>query len=54
MEFLKKKLSEKSTYAGLGIITALIGLRFSAQNFEIIGTAILGIIAAIEVFRPEN
>ena len=54
MDIFKKKLQEKSTYAGLGVIGTVLGLFIAPDHLEIFGAAILGIIGVIEVFRGEN
>jgi hypothetical protein len=48
------KLKEKSTWAGLGTIVALVGLKLEPEQFAAISTAVIGLIGAYEVFRKEK
>jgi hypothetical protein len=48
------KLKEKSTWAGLGTIVALAGLKLNPEQFTAISTAVIGLIGAWEVFRKEK
>jgi hypothetical protein len=48
------KLKEKSTWAGLGTIVALAGLKLDPTQFTAISTAVIGLIGAWEVFRKEK
>ena len=48
------KLKEKSTWAGLGTIVALAGLKLDPTQFAAISTAVIGLIGAWEVFRKEK
>lgn len=54
MDFIFKKLTEKSTYAGLGIVLGLIGIHFSPEQYQAVGAAVLGIVGVFEVFRTEK
>jgi hypothetical protein len=49
-----KKLKEKSTWAGLGTLIALAGLKLDPEQFTAISTAVIGLIGAYEVFRKEK
>mgnify|MGYP006921414693 CR=1 FL=1 len=48
------KLKEKSTWAGLTTIAALVGLKLEPEQFAAISTAVIGLIGAYEVFRKEK
>lgn len=48
------RLKEPSTYRGLTIILALVGVKLSPDQATSIATAAAGIIGAIEVFRKES
>lgn len=48
------KLKEKSTWAGLATLTALVGLKLEPEQFAAISTAVIGLIGAYEVFRKEK
>jgi hypothetical protein len=48
------KLKEKSTWAGLATLTALVGLKLEPEQFAAISTAVIGLIGAWEVFRKEK
>ena len=53
VETILKRLKEKSTWAGLGTITALVGLKLDPQQFAAISTAVIALIGLYEVFRKE-
>jgi uncharacterized membrane protein len=53
VEAILKRLKEKSTWAGLGTITAIIGLKLDPQQFAAISTAVIALIGLYEVFRKE-
>ncbi|MEE8341981.1 MAG: hypothetical protein V3S42_04655 [Candidatus Neomarinimicrobiota bacterium] len=53
MNFIKKKLKEKSTYVGLAMILGVIGLKLSPEQYQAIGAIAVAAIAAFEVFRNE-
>jgi hypothetical protein len=48
------KLKEKSTWAGLGTIVALVGLKIDPAQFAAISTAVIALIGVYEVFRKEK
>ena len=48
------KLKEKSTWAGLATLTALVGFKLDPEQFAAISTAVIGLIGAYEVFRKEK
>jgi hypothetical protein len=54
VEFITSRLKEKSTWAGLTTIAALVGINIDPEQFSAIGTAVIAIIGAIEVFRREK
>jgi uncharacterized membrane protein len=54
VEAILKRLKEKSTWAGIGTITALVGLKLDPEQFGAISTAVIGLIGAYEVFRREK
>jgi hypothetical protein len=53
VETILKRLKEKSTWAGIGTITALVGLKLDPQQFAAISTAVIALIGLYEVFRKE-
>ena len=48
------RLKEPSTYRGITIILALVGVKISPDQVTAISTAAAGIIGAIEIFRKEH
>jgi hypothetical protein len=54
LETIIKKLKEKSTWAGLGTIVALVGLKIDPAQFAAISTAVIALIGVYEVFRKEK
>ena len=54
LENLLVRLKETSTWRGLIIIASIIGWSISPSDQEIIVSAGVGLIAAIEVFRREQ
>ena len=54
VDFILKRAKEKSTWAGLTTIAALIGINIDPEQFTAIGTAVIAIIGAVEVFRREK
>ena len=47
-------LKQKSTWAGLGTILALVGLHLDPDQLTSIGTAVIALIGVYEVFRHER
>jgi hypothetical protein len=47
-------LKQKSTWAGLGTILALVGVQLDPEQLTSIGTAVIGLIGVYEVFRHEH
>jgi hypothetical protein len=54
LEKLLVRLQEASTWRGLIVIASIVGWSTSPENQEIIISAGVGLIAAIEVFRNEK
>jgi uncharacterized membrane protein len=54
VEAILKRLKEKSTWAGVGTILALVGLKLEPEQFTAISTAVIGVIGLYEVFRKEK
>ena len=48
------RLKEKSTWAGLASLTALVGLKVSPELLTGISTAVIGLIGLYEVIRKES
>lgn len=47
-------LKQKSTWAGLGTILALVGIQLNPDQLTSIGTAVISLIGVYEVFRHEQ
>jgi hypothetical protein len=47
-------LKQKSTWAGLGTILALVGISLDPEQLTSIGTAVIALIGVFEVFRHER
>ena len=54
MNDLLTRLKQRSTWAGLATVLALTGLVISPEQWEAISTAVIGLIAAYEIFRNEK
>jgi len=54
INYIFQKLKEKSTWAGIGTIIALLGLKLEPEQFAAISTAVIGLIGVYEVFRSEK
>lgn len=54
VELVIARLKEKSTWAGLGTIIALVGLKIDPSQLTAISTAVIGLIGVYEVFRKEK
>jgi len=54
VEIIIDRLKEKSTWAGLATIAAIVGLKLDPQQLGAISTAVIGLIGAYEVFRKEK
>lgn len=52
--YIADRLKEASTWKGIATLSGVLGLTLSPQHWETIGSAVVGIIAAIEVFRKEK
>lgn len=48
------QLKQKSTWAGLGTILALVGLQLNQEQVSSIAAAVIGLIGLYEVFRKEK
>ena len=53
-EIIIARLKEKSTWAGLATIAALVGLKLDPEQLGAISGAVIGLIGAYEVFRKEK
>jgi hypothetical protein len=54
LTYLLNKLKEKSTWAGLATLTALMGLKLEPEQFGAISAAAIALIGVYEVFRKES
>jgi hypothetical protein len=54
MNILFQKLKEPSTYRGLAIIGAAVGVSLDPSAWETIGMFVASIIGLIEIFRKEK
>ena len=54
IELIIDRLKEKSTWAGLGTIVALVGLKVDPEQLSAISAAVIGLIGVFEVFRKEK
>ena len=54
VELIIARLKEKSTWAGLGTIIALVGLKIDPEQLSAISAAVIALIGAFEVFRKES
>ncbi len=54
VEAIINRAKEKSTWAGIGTILALVGLKLEPEQFTAISTAVIGVIGLYEVFRKEK
>lgn len=54
IEFAITKLKEKSTWAGLATLTALLGLKLEPEQYGAISAAVIALIGVYEVFRKES
>lgn len=48
------RLKEKSTWAGIATLAALVGLKVSPEVFTQVSTAAIGVIGLYEVIRKES
>lgn len=48
------RLKEKSTWAGIATLAALVGLKVSPEVFTQISTTAIGVIGLYEVIRKES
>ena len=53
-DYLMKRLKEKSTWAGIGTIAALAGLKIDPEQLSVVGGAIIALISVFEIFRKEK
>jgi hypothetical protein len=54
VEIIIARLKEKSTWAGLATVAALVGLKVDPSQLGAISTAVIGVIGLYEVFRKEK
>ena len=47
------RLKEPSTWRGLTVLAGLVGFTLSPEQWQAISTAVLALLGAVEVFRPE-
>lgn len=52
--FLKRKLKERSTFAGLAFVLGLVGINFTPDAYEIFSLAALSAVGVVEVLRNEK
>jgi len=53
MNYLLARLKEPSTYRGIALVLAGIGVHTNPELIPTIGTAVAGVIGLIEVIRKE-
>ena len=51
--WIKRRLREPSTYQGVAAVLAAVGVSMSPEHIEIIGTALAGVIGAVQVIKKE-
>lgn len=54
MKNLIHRLQEPSTWAGLATVVALTGWVVSPEQWEALSSAVIALIAAYEILRPEK
>lgn len=54
MKYIIERLKEPSTYRGLALMLAVAGVKVSPEQTDAIATAVVSILAAIEIFRIEK
>jgi len=54
MEYISQRLQEKSTWAGLGTILALVGMELHPDVLAALSAVIIAILALWEVLRREG
>lgn len=54
LQIIIHQLKQKSTWAGLATIAAVVGLKVSGEQVAAISTAVIGAIGLYEVFRNER
>ena len=54
IQIIIHQLKQKSTWAGLATIAAVVGLKVSGEQVAAISTAVIGAIGLYEVFRNER
>lgn len=54
MDFIKKRLKEKSTFAGIAFILGIAGVTLTQDKYQAIAAVIAAAIGALEIFRKEK
>jgi len=54
VEQIIARLKEKSTWAGLGTIIALVGLKLDPEQLSAISAVVISLIGLFEIFRKEK
>jgi hypothetical protein len=54
MTYIIARLREPSTIRGIVLLLGLIGVKISPEQTDAISTAVVGLLAAVEVFRKES
>lgn len=54
IEWIIDRLKEKSTWAGIGVLLGLVGVRLSPDALSSVMAAVVAIIGVWEVIRREN
>jgi hypothetical protein len=54
IHLILNQLKQKSTWAGLATIAAVVGLKVSGEQVAAISAAVIGAIGVFEVFRKEK
>jgi hypothetical protein len=54
MKYILERLKEPSTIRGLSLLLGIIGVKLSPEQTDVITTAVVSLIAAVEIFRKEK
>jgi len=54
VNYILNRLKERSTWSGGATLLALAGINLDPDQFAAIGSAVIGIIGAVEIFRREK
>jgi hypothetical protein len=54
MKWLKARLQERSTYTGIALLLGLAGVTVPVEAVQLVGSALLAILGAVEMLRTER